>query len=216
MHPELDIRPGLHFCRFDGEYVLLDLPADRYFLIAGATAQAFTHFLEHRSNAGEQAILLEQELICATHTSGSTSIAMPPTATASLIDRSFPKAPLLDTLWAIHHQWRARADLRRQSIAEIACELAKLPRKSSTNSAQPACLRTAAAFQRTRRYVSATDQCLARGIGLRRMLAGQGCDARLVFGVTLPFAAHCWVQIGETVLADPLDVVLHYKPIFAA
>lgn len=216
MHPALNIRPGLHFCRFDGEYVLLDLPADRYFLVEGEIAQAFNRFLERSSNAADRAALREQNLVCPTRTSGSTSIAMPPTATASLIDRPFPSAPLLDTLWAIRHQWRARTDLRRQSIAEIACQLGEPTRKSSTNNAQSACLRTAAAFQRTRRYVSATDQCLARGIGLRRMLAGKGCDARLVFGVTLPFAAHCWVQIGETVLTDPLDVVLHYKPIFAA
>lgn len=215
MQPALDIRPGFHFCHFDGEYVLLDLPAGRYFLIAGATALSFTHFLEHRSNAGERAILLEQKLICPTHTSDTTSIAMPPTATVSLIDRPFPKAPLLDTFLAIRHQRRASTDLRRQSIAEIARLLGEPARECSRSRPQERCLQTAAAFQRARRYVSAADQCLPRGIGLRRMLAGQGCEARLVFGVTLPFAAHCWVQIGETVLTDPLDVVLHYKPIFA-
>ncbi len=216
MHPALDIRPGLHFCRFDGEYVLLDLPADRYFLIAGAAAQSFTHFLEHSSNADERAILIEQKLICPTHTSDKTSIVMPPPATVSLIDRPFHKAPLLDTLLAIHHQRRARTDLRRQSIVEIARLLGELTRESLTSRPQQRCLQIAAAFQRARRYVSATDQCLPRGIGLRRMLARHGCEARLVFGVTLPFAAHCWVQVGETVLTDPLDVVLHYKPIFAA
>lgn len=216
MLPALDIRPGLHFCCFEGEYVLLDLHADRYFLVEGDIAQAFARFLERSSNAADRAVLREQKLISPTRTSGTTSIAMPPIATASLIDRPLPKAPLLDTLWAIYHQWRARTDLRRQSIAGIACHLGEPTCKSPTDNAQSPCLRTAAAFQRARLYVSATDQCLARGIGLRRMLAGQGYEARLVFGVTLPFAAHCWVQIGETVLSDPLDVVLHYKPIFAA
>jgi len=32
----------------------------------------------------------------------------------------------------------------------------------------------------------------------------------------MPFAAHCWVQAGDQVLTDPLDVVLHYQPIFCA
>ncbi|WP_019054800.1 lasso peptide biosynthesis B2 protein [Sphingobium xenophagum] len=216
MRPALDIRPGLHFCRFDGEYVLLDLPADRYFLVEGDIAQAFARFLNRCSNAADRAVLLEQKLICPSRTAGTGGIAMPPTATASLIDRPLPKARLLDTLSAILHQRRAGTDLRRQSFAEIASLFGEASCKNSTGNGQPQCLRAAAAFQRARRYVSATDQCLARGIGLRRMLAGHGCEARLVFGVTLPFAAHCWVQIGETVLSDPLDVVLHYKPIFAA
>ena len=55
-----------------------------------------------------------------------------------------------------------------------------------------------------------------RGIAIRRVLAGKGCDARLVIGVTLPFAAHCWVQLGSAVLTDPLDVVLPYTPILIA
>ena len=48
---------------------------------------------------------------------------------------------------------------------------------------------------------------------MRRVLAGKGCKVRLIIGVTLPFAAHCWVQLGSTVLTDPLDVVAPYKPI---
>lgn len=215
MHAALDIRPGLYFCRFDGEYVLLDLLADRYFLIGGDTAKAFARFLDCVSNAADQAVLLERNLICPTRTSRTTNIATTPIATASLIDQSPPKAPLLDTFWAIYHQRRARTDLRRQSIAEIARQLVDTTRKNFPSKPQQRCFRIAAAFQRARRYVSATDQCLPRGIGLRRILARQGCEARLVFGVTLPFAAHCWVQIEETVLTDPLDVVLRYKPIFA-
>lgn len=51
---------------------------------------------------------------------------------------------------------------------------------------------------------------------MRRMLQRRGCQSCLVFGVTMPFAAHCWVQAGDKVLTDPLDVVLHYQPIFCA
>ena len=76
--------------------------------------------------------------------------------------------------------------------------------------------RLAAAFQRARYYWSGIDECLSRGIAMRRELAGKGCEARLVIGVTLPFAAHCWVQLGPAVLTDPLDVVTPYTPIFIA
>lgn len=51
---------------------------------------------------------------------------------------------------------------------------------------------------------------------MKRMLARQGCHADLVIGVTLPFSAHCWVQLGSTVLTDSLDLVQAYKPILVA
>src|SRR3546814_20150542 len=71
----------------------------------------------------------------------------------------------------------------------------------------------AAAFKRARHYFSGMDECLSRGVAMRRVLAGKGCEARLVTGVTLPFAAQCWVQLGWAVLTDPLDVVTSYTPL---
>ncbi len=50
---------------------------------------------------------------------------------------------------------------------------------------------------------------------MKRLLAQRGCDARLVFGVTMPFSAHCWVQAEDVVLTDTLDIVRRYQPIFA-
>lgn len=48
---------------------------------------------------------------------------------------------------------------------------------------------------------------------MRRLLAGP--DARLLIGVTMPFSAHCWVQVGDTVLTDSLDLVLSFQPILS-
>ena len=216
MHPSFDIRPGLHLCRFDSDYVCLDLPADRYFLVAGDTAQALAGFLGGYADRGQRALLLEQNIISPACRSRTTSLAMPPIATASLIDQPLPQAPLPDALRAIFYQRQARTDLRRHSVGEMLGLFREPAQERPANKNHQLCVDVAAAFQRARRYVAATDQCLARGIGMRRMLARRGCDARLVLGVTMPFAAHCWVQVGETVLTDPIDVVLHYKPIFAA
>jgi hypothetical protein len=43
-----------------------------------------------------------------------------------------------------------------------------------------------------------------------------GYEARLVIGVRLdPFGAHCWAQVGETILNEPVETVAQYSPILA-
>ena len=48
---------------------------------------------------------------------------------------------------------------------------------------------------------------------MAHMLFQEGIGAQIVFGVTMPFAAHCWVQQGDVVLNDALDRVLRFRPI---
>ena len=57
-------------------------------------------------------------------------------------------------------------------------------------------------------------QCLHRAFMLRRLLARRGLSVHWVFGVrTWPFMAHCWLQAGDTLVADDLDRVLGFTPI---
>ena len=45
----------------------------------------------------------------------------------------------------------------------------------------------------------------------------RGLDADWVFGVrTWPFLAHCWVQVGDTIVGDSLDRVGGFTPIMVA
>jgi hypothetical protein len=45
-------------------------------------------------------------------------------------------------------------------------------------------------------------------------LAAFGVLGSWVFGVqTLPFGAHCWVQLGDTVINDTVEHVRGYTPI---
>ncbi len=121
---------------------------------------------------------------------------------------------MIATISCIWEQRRARRDLRNNSLAATVTGLGRKSDQLVTSGADN-CREIAAAFLRARRYMSADDQCLVRGIAMTRMLACRGLAASLVFGVTMPFAAHSWVQIDDTVLTDSLDVVLHYRPIFA-
>jgi hypothetical protein len=111
-------------------------------------------------------------------------------------------------------QGRARAELRRDGILDIVARLERdRPRNASCD--ERVIQNAAAAFLHSRRLVSAADQCLVRGIAMKRLLAQRGCDASLVFGVTMPFSAHCWVQASDVVLTDTLDIIRRYQPIFA-
>ena len=71
-----------------------------------------------------------------------------------------------------------------------------------------------AAFLTALPWIPAQGRCLQRAYALRRLLAREGIQADWVFGVrTWPFLAHCWLQIGDLVLADDLDRVRGFTPI---
>ena len=49
---------------------------------------------------------------------------------------------------------------------------------------------------------------------LRRFLHRRGLDAAWVFGArTWPFAAHCWLQVGDVVINDRIDHVDRFAPV---
>ena len=71
------------------------------------------------------------------------------------------------------------------------------------------------AFMRYRIYLfSSKNECLYDSLALIEFLARNGIYADWVFGVqTRPFAAHCWVQHGDTVFNDTVEHVSGYTPI---
>ncbi|WP_271145909.1 lasso peptide biosynthesis B2 protein [Brevundimonas sp. NIBR10] len=74
--------------------------------------------------------------------------------------------------------------------------------------------RTIGAFETVRPWLPGQGLCLQRAFSLLSCLARRGVPVDWVFGVrTWPFAAHCWLQQGDTVLADDLDRVLGFTPI---
>lgn len=69
-------------------------------------------------------------------------------------------------------------------------------------------------FRRLLPWIPFQGVCLYRSYMLLRHLRRRGFDALWVFGVqTWPFAAHCWLQVGETVLDDTADNAAAYTPI---
>lgn len=74
-----------------------------------------------------------------------------------------------------------------------------------------------AAARIARPWIPGEGQCLQRSFLLRSFLAHQGVATQWVFGVrTWPFAAHCWLQSGATVIGDRFERVTRFTPIMSA
>ena len=208
------LRSGLHYCQFDSGFVLFDLSADRYFLLTDQSAEQFGRVLSGGGTSADEHHLRDLGLLADDETGKPAPVILPPLAARSLVDEPTAKASMATTIFCIWEQRRARRDLQNKSLSDIVTGLGRRSDRLAPSSADD-CREIAAAFVRAKRYMSSDDQCLVRGIAMARMLGCRGVAASLVFGVTMPFAAHSWVQVGDTVLTDSLDMVLHYRPIFA-
>lgn len=89
-------------------------------------------------------------------------------------------------------------------------------RDTDDTTPSPAVVQRAASFAHLLPWTPFQGECLYRSFMLLRFLRMAGHDARWVFGVqTWPFQAHCWLQVGDTVLDDAADRVAPFTPIFA-
>jgi hypothetical protein len=70
-------------------------------------------------------------------------------------------------------------------------------------------------FRRLRPFLfTAYDACLLDSLALRIFLGRYGFRPSWLFGVkSTPFAAHCWLQLGATVINDTPEHVRLYEPI---
>ena len=204
-----------HWCRVGGTFVFLDLSRDRYFMLEQSAADRFSRIVAGAQEEGDNDWLAARGLHhLAPPVDQSSSERIAPTSSV-LEEPDLERATAAETARAVLALAIAQRHVRKLSLKEI------LPNRSPVVPVPPQVQRSdarqvAAAFKRARHYFSGMDECLSRGVAMRRVLAGKGCEARLVIGVTLPFAAHCWVQLGSAVLTDPLDVVTPYTPILVA
>lgn len=207
----LGISVGLHHCRIGDDYVFLDVPRDRYFMLSGPPAQRFRSFLSGTAAPSDLEWLVQRELLVAGGmTPRNATVPVPGSSLAEIgpVRRSLPL-----TAEAVLRQRFMQRSLKRTSLQTILgrTDTAQL---NSTEGDPETYRSVAQAFRQSRRYVTAVDMCLPRGLAMVQMLGRKRCRATLVFGVTLPFAAHCWVQWGSHVLTDDLDVVRPFTPIY--
>lgn len=203
--PSLRLRSDLRHCTIGRHIICLDLRESRYFLLEGYGAEAFCAAVSDDASGAQMNWLTSKGLTEPGKPGSVWDAALPPET--SVYDESLPVVRMPLVAEAIVTQWRARRRLARRPLSSLllASDLA-----ATTSECY---LDIAAAFIRASRYRDATDQCLARGLAIRAMLARRGLGCDLVLGVTLPFAAHCWIQTGSLLLSDPLDHILNYRPL---
>jgi len=204
-----------HWCRVGGTFVFLDLSRDRYFMLEQSAADRFSRIVAGGQEEGDNDWLAARGLHhLAPPVDQSSSEGIAPTSSV-LEEPSLERASAVETARAVLALAIAQRHVRQLPLKEFLpsrSQVVPVPLQVQRSDAR----QVAAAFKRARHYFSGMDECLSRGVAMRRVLAGKGCEARLVIGVTLPFAAHCWVQMGSAVLTDPLDIVTPYTPILVA
>ena len=123
---------------------------------------------------------------------------------------------LADVARAIASQRRVERRLSKGSLRSVLGEFSRLSNACSTSELAEGggAARAVRAFELARLLRSPANRCLPRSIALANCLASHGVTAQVVLAVKLaPFAAHCWTQLGDTVLNDTPEEVARYTPI---
>lgn len=206
------LRNSLHFCKISGCFIFLDLGSDRYFMLDGEAAGYFDHFVHGEASDRDHRWLASRGILTQSCSTPRHQSVEAPAPCRSALDLNLPQPTLRQTTRAVAAVLGFRNRLKRHPLETVLAQHAKRrPANGSTD--RTTCLAVAAAFNRSKRYVSANETCLPRSLAMTHILFGLGIDAKMLFGVTLPFSAHCWVQVGDMVLTDPIHRVLGFTPI---
>ncbi|TPG21790.1 lasso peptide biosynthesis B2 protein [Sphingomonas koreensis] len=210
---------GVSFCRVDNRFVVLDLVGDRYFCLEGAAEDAFRRLTDGTSAPpgsradGERLVALGIVRHCAEAKSITPCLA-PPTAASQVVPLGV-RITLGNCIAASARLVAAKITLKLFGLDAVIAPLVRIKRRQRRASEARHHLQSIITqFQNLDRWVTPLDQCVPRSVAIMRCCLAAHIDATLVIGVKLrPFAAHCWVQHGDMLLAEQLDTVRLYTPI---
>ena len=221
---QLRPREDLAFCRLDGGLIFLDVRRDAYFRLSSRLERAFIACLENSEcDDSEVAKLIARGILVEGLAPAVPASTLAAPTRSAVEQGTIEGAPSLwDVLETIYITSAVRVQLRVQKLHRILHALdvyrqCRAPLESTSNDpAIESSLRSAAhAFLHARRYVPIETRCLLDALSMTRYLAKRGHHVRIVFGVTEdPFAAHCWVQVGDLLLSDAIGNVETYTPIW--
>jgi hypothetical protein len=212
----LQLRQDLSFCFIGERAVLLDLEADRYFLLSGDPLRAVRDAMAGRL-AGEREIHFAAL--------GDRPLLVPGRDAVAPVEAAMPLRSALEAPAAASGEYAVRDVFAAQCRTSVALRFRGLRGAIARwRAVRPVGLplqdsETAVAlaqfFAAKRALVPLRRSCVPDSLALLRLLWRYGADADLLFGARLdPFAAHCWVQAEGQVLSDPLSNVVDFTPVF--
>jgi hypothetical protein len=216
----LKLRAGLSWCLCNDRVVLLDVAADRYFLLAPDLVSAFLEFagdgpdaIPERERLRLEGLgLLVQE---SEETLGPTASA--PAATHDLLGSRSTRTGAMDLCAVVYAQWKAAWRLRALGLQRLLGSMRERGPARSAADPQHRAIILAEAFERSSLVLKKADRCLPRALAAWSLCRRDGLDAVLVFGVRLePFSAHSWVQLGDAVIVGDFEQVRLNTPILVA
>lgn len=213
------LRPGLSYCLIDGRPIFLDTDQDRYFRLSEPLEDAFLAHLAEGGGSTCSKTLLDHAILVPGAGAMQPHLGMS-RATRSVIELTAGGASVEPaSVWLVFALvWSTRRRVRRRPLDAVLegvvreRDSARLPIPLPL--AATHVIAAAAGFACSRRYVPFEPSCLLDSLALVRYLTRHGIAGNIVFGVTdAPFAAHCWVQVGDVVLNDTVGNTMSYMPI---
>jgi transglutaminase-like putative cysteine protease len=213
------LRDGLSFCSAESRTIILDLHSGRYLALVDRNHDAFRRWVIERNPSvtdcyqlnklAERGILAKVE---------NAAIPKPvttilPTATHDCASTISP----IETIRALIARLLWKSRLRRWPLQRIVVRLEKIAIEIEQPKGEASLASILRAFEFTDLLLGSHDRCLERSLALVATCRKRGLHAEIVVGVqTDPFAAHCWVQRGATVLNEKPDRVRMFMPILVA
>lgn len=213
----LQLRSDLSFCFIGERAVLLDLEADRYFLLRGEPLQTIREAMAGKLEAPHAESLVDDSphSLFVRGPDGVAPVTAPRPNLSALEASVRPQALELRVRELFAAQYRASLVLKLRGLrATVARWRAVRPAGAIAPDLEK--LIAISQFYASKRpLVPLRRGCVPDSLGLMRLIWRHGLDADLLFGARLdPFAAHCWVQSDDHVLSDPVSNVSDFTPVF--
>lgn len=213
METELWCAPNIHLAKVDDDVIVLDATADHYSCLPDA---ALFVDLANGGAIVTQAPVADDLVRAGLAMHESLQPPRPPHVTPRREVTASPRPRWPDTVRAGLCFITATLAFRGRSFVA----LLENGRRTPTGATQPSEAQLAnliGAARKARPWIPFEGECLQRAFLLRAFLTNRGIASDWVFGVrTKPFAAHCWLQIGDVVVGDRLERVSLYTPIMVA
>lgn len=230
-------RAGVYFAVVDGEGVVMDIVADRYYGLTGQAAQVWQRIVDSgvsptgqpvtdRSSVDSDSMIADaveawsaSNLIEAAHDPRAEEqlpVAKDPRqpAKSGIPGKDIRAAPrsviILGAL--VRETLRTKRLVKKRGLAAALTHLQRISAGGDVSSRRDDLLSILHTYYSSRIPLSqGKADCLPRSLALASLLRRRGFDAEICFGVEkLPFRAHAWVEASGLVINDTPNYIRRF------